>query len=222
MDKEDQEEKIRIVLADDHPIVRQGLRQMIEADMRLSVVAEAGNGREALAAIERHEPRVVVLDVDMPEMDGFAAAREIKRRALPIEIVFLTMHSEPKIFYAAMDLGAKGYILKDSAVQDIAASIKAVAAGGTYISPTLSGLLFNRQRREKELEKELPGLHLLSPAELKILKLIADGKSSTEIAETLFISRRTVEAHRANISRKLELHGNLSLVKFALEHKDEL
>lgn len=216
------EQKIRIILADDHPIVRQGLRQMIESDPRLTIVAEARNGREALDLIEKHQPQIAVLDIDMPEMDGFAAAREINRRGLSVEIVFLTMHSEPKIFYAAMDLGVKGYVLKDSAVQDIAASIKAVAAGTSYISPTLSGLLFNRRRREAELEKSVPGLPLLTPAELKVIKLIADGKSSTEIAESLFISRRTVEAHRAHISRKLQLQGNLSLVRFALEHKEEL
>ena len=216
------EQKIRIVLADDHPIVRQGLRQIIETDKNLIVVAEASNGGEALEMIEKHLPQIAVLDIDMPETDGFAAAREISRRRLPVEIIFLTMHSEPKIFYAAMDLGVKGYVLKDIAVSDIAASIKAVAAGESYISPTLSSLLLNRRRREKELEKAQPGLHLLTPTEAKVLKMIADGNSSNEIAELMFVSRRTVEAHRANISRKLELQGNLSLVKFALEHKDEL
>lgn len=216
------EQEIRIILADDHPIVRQGLRQMIEADRRLSVVAEAGNGRDALELIEKHCPQIAVIDVDMPEMDGFALAREISRKKIAVEIIFLTMHSKAEIFFAAMDLGAKGYVLKDSAVSDIVASIKAVAAGGSYISPTISSLLLNRRRREAELETAQPGLHLLSPTELKVLRLIAGGKASGEIAEILFISRRTVEAHRANISRKLDLQGNLSLVKFALEHKHEL
>ena len=216
------EQEIRVILADDHPIVRQGLRQMIEADRQLSVVAEAGNGRDALELIEKHRPQIAVIDVDMPEMDGFALAREISRKRIAVEIIFLTMHSKAEIFYAAMDLGAKGYVLKDSAVSDIVASIKAVATGQSYISPTIANLLLNRRRREAELETAQPGLHLLSSTEMKVLKLIAGGKASAEIAEILFISRRTVEAHRANISRKLDLQGNLSLVKFALEHKHEL
>lgn len=214
--------EIRVILADDHPIVRQGLRQIIESDGQLLVIAEADNGRQALELMEKHQPQVALVDVDMPEMDGFAVAREINRRKISVEIIFLTMHSKPEIFYAAMDLGAKGFVLKDSAVSDIVASIKAVAAGQSYISPTLSSLLLNRRRREGELETAQPGLHLLSPTESKVLKLIADGNASGEIAEILFISRRTVDAHRANISRKLNLQGNLSLVKFALEHKSEL
>jgi DNA-binding NarL/FixJ family response regulator len=216
------EREIRIILADDHPVVRQGLRLMIESERQLSVIAEADNGRQALELIEKHQPQVAVIDVDMPEMDGFAVAREINRKKIAVEIIFLTMHSKAEIFYAAMDLGAKGFVLKDSAVSDIVASIKAVAAGQSYISPTLSSLLLNRRRRKENLETAQPGLHLLSPTELKVLKLIADGNASGEIAEILFISRRTVDAHRANISRKLNLQGNLSLVKFALENKSEL
>lgn len=215
------EREIKIILADDHPVVRQGLRLMIESEQQLSVIAEADNGRQALELIEKHQPQVAVIDVDMPEMDGFAVAREINRKRISVEIIFLTMHSKAEIFYAAMDLGAKGFVLKDSAVSDIVASIKAVASGQSYISPTLSSLLLNRRRRESDLAAAQPGLHLLSPTELKVLKLIADGKASGEIAEILFISRRTVDAHRANISRKLNLQGNLSLVKFALENKGE-
>ncbi|MEO8072830.1 MAG: response regulator transcription factor [Acidobacteriota bacterium] len=214
--------EIRVILADDHPIVRQGLRQMIESDSQLSVIAEASNGLEALDLIKEHQPQIALIDVDMPEMDGFAVAREIERRRIVVEIIFLTMHSKPEIFYAAMDAGAKGFVLKDSAVSDIVASIKTVAAGQSYISPILSNLLINRSRREAELAAAEPGLETLSPSELKVLKMIAEGQSSVEIAETLFISRRTVESHRANISRKLNLQGNLSLVKFALENKNEL
>lgn len=214
--------EIRVILADDHPIVRQGLRQMIESDPHLCVIAEASNGLEALDLIKQHQPQIALIDVDMPEMDGFAVAREIERRRIAVEIIFLTMHSKPEIFYAAMDAGAKGFVLKDSAVSDIVASIKAVAAGKSYISPILSNLLINRRRREAELAAAEPGLETLSPTEIKVLKMIAEGQSSVEIAEILFISRRTVESHRANISRKLNLQGNLSLVKFALENKNEL
>ena len=215
-------EQIRIVMADDHPIVRQGLRQMIETDKNLSIVAEAGDGQTALELIEKHQPDVTVLDIDMPKMDGFAVVRELQKRRINVEIVFLTMHSEEEIFQAAMDLGVKGYVLKDSAVTDIVSSIKSVAAQRPFLSPSLSALLLNRRRRNEEFEKEQPGLHLLTPTEKRILKLIAEDKTSKQIGEELFISYRTVETHRANISRKLDLRGSLALVKFAVAHKLEL
>lgn len=214
-------EQIRIVMADDHPIVRQGLRQMIETDKNLSIVAEAGDGQTALDLIETHQPDVAVLDVDMPGMDGFAVVRGLQKKRINVEIVFLTMHSEEEIFQAAMDLGVKGYVLKDSAVTDIVSSIKAVAAGRPYLSPELSALLLKRRRADK-LDLKQPGLHDLSPTEQRILRLIAEDKTSKEIAAALFISPRTVETHRANMSRKLNLHGSLALVKFAVTHKAEL
>ena len=215
-------EQIRIVMADDHPIVRQGLRQMIETDKNLLIVAEAGDGQTALELIEKHQPGVTVLDIDMPVMDGFAVVRELRKRRINVEIVFLTMHSEEEIFQAAMDLGVKGYVLKDSAVTDIVSSIKSVAAQRPFLSPSLSALLLNRRRRNEEFEKEQPGLHLLTPTEKRILKFIAEDKTSKQIGEELFISYRTVETHRANISRKLDLRGSLALVKFAVAHKSEL
>jgi len=214
-------EQIRIVMADDHPIVRQGLRQMIETDKNLSIVAEAGDGQTALDLIETHQPDVAVLDIDMPGMDGFAVVRGLQKKRINVEIVFLTMHSEEEIFQAAMDLGVKGYVLKDSAVTDIVSSIKAVAAGRPYLSPELSALLLKRRRADK-LDLKQPGLHDLSPTEQRILRLIAEDKTSKEIAAALFISPRTVETHRANMSRKLNLHGSLALVKFAVTHKAEL
>ena len=214
-------QQIHIVMADDHPIVRQGLRQMIETDKNLSIVAEAGDGQTALDLIETHQPDVAVLDIDMPGMDGFAVVRGLQKKRINVEIVFLTMHSEEEIFQAAMDLGVKGYVLKDSAVTDIVSSIKAVAAGRPYLSPELSALLLKSRRADK-LESKQPGLHDLSPTEQRILRLIAEDKTSKEIAAALFISPRTVETHRANMSRKLNLHGSLALVKFAVTHKAEL
>lgn len=209
-------------MADDHPIVRQGLRQMIELDKNLSIIAEAGDGQTALDLIEKHQPDVAVLDIDMPEMDGFQVIRELQKKRINIEVVFLTMHSEEEIFQAAMDLNVKGYVLKDSAISDIVAAIKSVAKGRPFLSPALSSLLLKRRRRAEEFRKEQPGLHLLTPTERRILKLVAEDKTSKEIGEELFVSYRTVETHRANISRKLDLHGSLALVKFAVTHKSEL
>jgi DNA-binding NarL/FixJ family response regulator len=214
--------EIRIIIVDDHPIVRQGLRQMIEVDRSLSIIAEAGDGATALELIEKHLPDVAVLDIDMPGMDGFAVARAIEQKGLAVEVIFLTMHSEDELFQAAMDLGVKGYVLKDSAVTDIVASIKSVAAGKAYLSPSLSASLLNYRRRAIDFSKNQPGLKDLSPAERRILKLIAEDKTSKEIAEQLFVSPRTVETHRSNICKKLDLHGSLALIKFAIVHKSEL
>ncbi|MGI9086121.1 MAG: response regulator [Chthoniobacterales bacterium] len=213
---------IRILLADDHPIVRQGLRQIIEADKGLEIVAEANNGNEALALIAEHKPGVAVLDIDMPETDGFAVVRALPKQLVRPEIVFLTMHSDEEYFQAAMDLGIKGYVLKDSAVTDIVSAIKSVAAGRPYLSPALSGQLLERRRVVEELDKEHPGLSALTLTERRILKLIAADKSSKEIGAKLSVSPRTVEKHRANICAKLKLHGTLALVRFALTHKARL
>lgn len=215
-------EKIKIVLADDHPIVRQGLRQMIESDANLLIVAEAGDGETALALIEKHQPDVAVLDVDMPKMGGFALVRELRDRKINVQVVFLTMHGEKEVFQAALDLGVKGYVLKDSATTEIAASIKSVAENRPFFSSSLSGLLLNRRRNVEDFESENQGLNQLTPTERRILKLVAEEKTSKEIGEQLFTSHRTIEKHRANISRKLGLQGSLALVKFALAHKSEL
>lgn len=216
------ENQIRIIMADDHPIVRQGLKQIIEADKSIAILAEAGDGKTALRLIEQYKPDVAVLDIDMPEADGFDVVRALKEKNIGVEVVFLTMHSEDEVFEEAMDLGVKGYVLKDSATSDIVASIKSVAGGRAFLSPALSMLLLNRRNRIVELNENLPGLQTLTPTERKILKLIAEDKTSKDIAAELFISPRTVETHRTNICRKLNLSGSLALVKFAVTHKSEI
>ena len=213
---------IRLILADDHPIVRQGLRQIIEADKSLAIVAEAGDGQAALVAIQAHAPDVAVLDIDMPGLDGFAVVRALTGQHPRPEIVFLTMHSEEELFEAALDLDIKGYVLKESAVTDIVASIKSVAAGRPYLSPVLSGRLINRHKLGKNLDRLHPGLARLTPMERRVLSLTAADLSSKEIAARLSVSPRTVEAHRLNISSKLNVRGSLALVRFALQHRAEL
>jgi DNA-binding NarL/FixJ family response regulator len=215
-------DKVKIVIADDHPIVRQGLRQMIEADRNLTVIGEASDGETALQLIETHQPNVAVLDIDMPRIGGFDVVRELERKKIRVKIIFLTMHTEEEIFQTAMDLGVGGYVLKDSAPNDIVAGIKSIAAGKPFISPAMSALLLNRRRRAQKLESEKPELDLLTPTERRILKLIAEDKTSREIGKELFISHRTVHAHRAHILQKLNLSGNLALVKFAITHKSSL
>ena len=214
--------EITIILADDHPIVRKGLRETIEEDKRLRVVAEANNGREAVEAIEKFSPQVTILDVDMPVLNGFETAREIKRRKLKTEIIFLTMHRDEDLFNEAIDLGAKGFVLKDSALIDIIECVKAVAASEHYASHALTKFLINRSRRALGLTERQPTVNDLTPTERRILKLIAEDMTSKEIGEEIFISPRTVEKHRQNICQKLNLQGSHSLFKFALQHKSEL
>ncbi len=214
--------EIRIVLADDHPIVRRGLRLTIESDPNLQVVAEANDGHEALAHIQTHQPDIAVLDIDMPNLDGFGVARELQRLRLPVSIIFLTLHSEEDLFHEAMDWGAKGYILKESAVTEIVNGIKSVVSGQYFVTPSLTAYLLHRRQRAQQLVEDLPHLSSLTPAEQHILQLVAAYKSSKEIAEELFIHYRTVENHRTNICQKLGLSGHNALLKFALQHKDQL
>jgi DNA-binding NarL/FixJ family response regulator len=216
------EAEIRILIADDHPIFRKGLRDVIEAERGLKVVAEAGDGAAALEQIEALSPDVVILDIHMPKTSGFEVARGIRQRKLAVKIIFLTMYQDEDTFNEAMDVGVKGYVLKESAVTDIIGGVKTVVAGRHFISPSISTYLVNRGARSVSLAKGKPSINDLTPAERRILRLIAENKTSREIAEELFISYRTVENHRANICTKLELRGSHSLVKFAIEHKSQL
>lgn len=214
--------EIKVVIADDHPLVRDGLRRAIEATPNLKVVAEAGDGQVALERIQSLNPDVAVLDIDMPLMSGFDVARALRERGVPSAVIFLTIHREEDFFNEALDLGARGYVLKDSAATDIVAAIKAVAEGQHFTSPAMTSYLVNRSRRAAEFRRGKPTLNDLTPTERRILTLIADYKTSKEIADELGVSHRTIETHRANICQKLELKGSHSLMKFALSHKSEL
>jgi DNA-binding NarL/FixJ family response regulator len=215
-------DEIRLIIADDHPIFRQGLRQVIEREPQLKVIGEAGDGQTALERIAALRPEIVILDIDMPRMDGFSVARALLKQQLAVEIIFLTIHSEEEFFTEALALGAKGYVLKDSAVTDIVSSIRAVMAGQHYTSPALTSYLVGHRRPSSSPAKTRISLDLLTPTEREILKLIAEYKTSKEIAELLYISPHTVQTHRKNICAKLELQGSHALMKFALDHKSSL
>lgn len=215
-------ENITIIIADDHPIVRKGLRETIEEESNFIVLAEVNNGQEAIKAIENFSPIITILDVDMPIMNGFKVAREIKSRNLSTEIVFMTMHHDEDLFNEAIDLGVKGFILKDSALSDIIECIKAVASNKHFVSHSLTSFLINRSSRAINLAEKQPTINDLTSAERKVLKLIAENLTSKEIAEKLFISLRTVEKHRENICQKLDLQGSHSLFKFAVQNKSKL
>ncbi|MBK7707978.1 MAG: response regulator transcription factor [Acidobacteria bacterium] len=209
-------EPIKVIIADDHPIFRSGLKQIIEGERRFSIVAEATDGEAALKHIENEVPDILVLDVNMPKMTGFALAKEIQTRGIGCEIVFLTMHSEEAMFNKAMDLGAKGYVLKESAATDIVNCLQAVANGQNFTSPAVTTYLFKRATRNP---RRSGGVDDLTPMERTVLKQIAEYKTSREIADDLCISHRTVENHRYNICQKLGVSGSNALVKFALQNQ---
>ena len=214
--------ELRVIIADDHPVFRRGLHMIIEGEPALNVVAAAEDGQAALAQIREHQPDVAVLDVDMPNGGGFEVVREMQQLNLHTQVIFLTMYKDEGLFNKAMDLGVKGYVLKDSAIDDIVAGIKAVAAGQNFISQPLSTYLVNRSRRVAAFVEQTPGINNLTPTELRILRFVAEHKTSREIAAQLFISVRTVERHRLNICDKLNLHGSNALIRFALENKQAL
>ena len=212
---------IRILLADDHPVVRRGLKATIEEDAGLQVIAEAVDGDDALKKIIELEPQVAIVDIDMPGINGLAVAREATVRKLNTRIIFMTFHSDEDLMRAAMDVGGKGYLLKGTETDEISAAIRAVALGRTYISSTMAaGLL--KQKTETPGGIQALDTSVLTPTEKKILRLIADGLSSKEIGDRLTIHYRTVENHRTNMCRKLNIEGANALARFALQHRASL
>jgi DNA-binding NarL/FixJ family response regulator len=214
-----QKHKITIIIADDHPIMRSGLRQMIEAHSTFNIVGEASDGEMALALIEEKKPDVALLDIAMPHLTGLQIAKSVQERGLSTKLAILTMSADEVIFNEAMDLGVLGYVLKENASSEVLNSIRTVAEGDYYISPSISGLLVKRSQKRKTAFDSIPGLADLTPTEVRVLKLVASNKTSKEIAYDLSISPKTVENHRANITAKLKLTGNNALLRFALENK---
>lgn len=215
----EKEQKIKIIIADDHPVFRNGLINIISKDKDIEIIGEADNGEKAFELINELKPDIALLDIHMPKMTGLQVLREIKKKKVDIKTIFLTVYADEDIFDEAMDNGISGYVLKDSAVSDIMECIYKVAEGNYYISPAVSNFLVNRRDKMKKLESNKPAINELTKTELTILKLIAEGKTSNEIGTELFISPKTVENHRTNINSKLNLKGTHSLIKFAIENK---
>jgi len=213
--------RLTILIADDHPMIRHGLRKAIEANADWHVVGEAEDGDRALELIDKLNPTIAILDISMPGRDGFAVVKALRQKEDKTQVIFLTMYRDEDVFQRALDLEVHGYVLKDSAVIDVISAIKAVSGGERYTSPALTSYLIKSRsaaRHETSSDRGL-GLHSLSPTERRVLELIAEYKTSKDIAEELSTSPRTVETHRTNISQKLGLHGRHALMKFALEHK---
>jgi DNA-binding NarL/FixJ family response regulator len=213
---------IKILIADDHPMLRAGLKHVIDRNARMAVVAEADDGQAALEALPKSGANVAILDVDMPVLDGLKVAQAIREKRLPVEVIILTMHKDERFLNAALDLGVKGYMVKDSAATDVISCILAVSAGREFVSPQLTGLLLKRSRGAAALREQMPSLGSLSPSEQRVLRLVGEYKTSKEIADLLSLSVRTIEFHRAKICEKLDLKGAHALIKFAVEHLSEL
>jgi two-component system response regulator NreC len=200
---------VRIVLADDHAVVRSALRMLLEAEREFEVVSEAGDAEEAARKVRGHHPEVLVLDLNMPGGSGLAALPKIRKESPGTQVVVLTMQSEPAFAREAMRAGALGYVLKEAADDELVQAVRMAAAGETYLQPELGARL--------AAEPEAGAPDDLSERELEVLRLIALGHTNSEIAEQLYLSVRTVESHRAHIQQKLRLTTRSELVRYALE-----
>jgi DNA-binding NarL/FixJ family response regulator len=210
--------EISIVLADDHPVVRKGLKLSIEEDSRLRVIAEAGDGEAALALIKDLNPQLAILDIDMPKLSGLDVARQVAKLGLATKIIFLSFHRDEDFFRDAMETGGKGYLLKDGATDEIVTAVHTVAAGQVYMSSAIALQLLQGNGTASQT-KDDSLIRDLTPSERRILLLIADGLSSKEIGNELSVHYRTVENHRTNICRKLGVEGANALLRFAVQHK---
>ena len=208
--------KIRILLADDHTVVRKGLRLLLENEPGFEVVADAATGREAVSLAEQYEPDVVVMDIAMPILNGIEAARQIGGRLHHAAIVFLSMHSDESYVLRALKAGARAYLLKDSAEQDLINAIRAVAEGKAFFSPAISKMLVEDYMRQMQKRRVDDSYELLTTREREILQLLAEGKNNKEVAALLNLSLYTVETHRSNIFQKLNLHSGAELILYAI------
>lgn len=207
----------KIVLAEDHVLVREGIKKIIEAFPGLQVVGEVGDGPELMKLLKKLEVDMVILDISMPSLPGIEATREIKQEYPTVKVLILTMHRKKEYLHNAMDAGVDGYLLKEDAPKELLNAIEKIRQGMLYVSPLLASDLANlyvKSQRQEEAEPVEP----LTPREIEIIKMIAEGKSSKEMAEILFLSFRTIQNHRAKIMKKLNLKKNTDLVKYAI-HK---
>lgn len=213
------DDKIKIIVVDDHPVVRHGLIKTIEQDACFKVAAQSGDGAEVIPLIKMHKPDMAVLDISLPNMSGLDILSGAAKEKLRVDFIILTMYKDEEYFDAAIKLGVKGYLLKDTALSEIVNCLKAVKEGHYYICPQISHYLINRHDRIKSLTRRHPALERLTATEKKVMRLIAENKTSREIADEIFVSVRTVQNHRTHICRKLGLKGYNKLLEFAIENK---
>jgi DNA-binding NarL/FixJ family response regulator len=207
--------ELRVLLSDDHAMLRQGLKKVLEERHDWRVVAEAGNGRDAVREAMAQQPDVAVLDIGMPLLNGLEATRQIVCRAPSVRVLILSMHSDQAYVTQAVQAGAKGYLLKESAAAELIEAVSALAAGKTFFSPAIAQVVFDDYTRRLHEKGVLDPFDSLTEREREVLQLVAEGRSSKEIADVLTISATTVETHRAHILQKLGLHNTVEVVRYA-------
>ncbi|MBL8080036.1 MAG: response regulator transcription factor [Anaerolineales bacterium] len=208
---------IRVLLAEDHAMVRAGLRALLERSGNIEIVGEASNGHEAIEMVTRLEPDLLIMDIMMPRLNGVQSAEQIRALKIPVNILILSMYSDEGLIRQALRNGVKGYVLKSSVSNELLEAIQTISNGGTYLSSELSDLITENIQNPHLAEKRDP-IEILSPREKEILQLITEEHTSAEIAKILFISEKTVEKHRTNIMDKLNIHNLAGLVKFAIKY----
>lgn len=212
--------EIRILVADDHEVVRSGIRALLEGQPGWVVAGEAATGREALAKAKQLKPDVVILDISMPELDGLEAARRITKADPQIEVLILTMHESEKLVQEVLEAGARGYVLKTDAGRELVVAVKALSQHQPYFTSKASQMILDGYLKAVHTLGKEPGVRKrLTSREREILQLIAEGKSSKEIAAELGISLKTVDTHRSNLMRKLDVHSVTELVRYAIANK---
>lgn len=211
--------KIRILLADDHSIVRSGLRSLFKTTKEFTVIGEASNGEEAVQLAESLRPDLAIIDISMPKMNGIEATRLIKQKNASVKVLILTIHENEEYVYELIRAGADGYVLKDAEKQEIFSAVRSVAGSEPFFSPSVSKIIMERIARDpKERMTKNESLLKLTKREEEILQMIAHGMTSKKIAEKLCLSSSTVNTHRANLMQKLNIHDTATLVRFAIQH----
>ncbi|MCJ7578592.1 MAG: response regulator transcription factor [candidate division Zixibacteria bacterium] len=209
--------KIRLLVADDHKIFRQGIKKLLEEEKDLQVVGEAKDGREAVKKAEELKPDIVLMDVAMADLNGMEATRQIKKALPDTKILMLTMHKNEEYVLQSFQAGACAYVLKEGAVEELVSAIHSVYNDKSYLSPTISKTVVDAYLRKMETGKMETPFDLLTDREREVLQLIAEGYTNREVAKSLYISVKTVEAHRAHIMQKLDIHEVARLVKYAIQ-----
>ncbi len=207
---------MRVLLADDHAIVRRGLRSLLETEPGLTVVAEAADGLDALRLTEDHEPDVVILDVAMPKLNGIDVAARAQKLKRPPKVIILSMHADESYIIRALSAGARAYLLKDATDEDLLPAVRTVAAGKPFFSPAVAGVLVEDYMRQLQTRGLSDSYHLLTDREKEVLQLLAEGRSNKEVASLLNLGLSTVETHRANLMQKLNLHNTAEIVLYAV------
>jgi DNA-binding NarL/FixJ family response regulator len=207
---------LRVLLADDHAIVRRGLKSLLETEPGLSVVAEAGDGLEAIRLAEEHEPDLAILDVGMPKLNGIEVAARLQKLRRPPHVIILSMHADESYIIRALSAGARAYLLKDATDEDLIPAVRTVAAGKPFFSPAVAGVLVDDYVRQLQTRGLSDSYHLLTDREKEVLQLLAEGRSNKEVASILNLGLSTVETHRGNLMQKLNLHNTAEIVLYAV------